>query len=267
MPEGDTIFRTAKTLQLALSGQTVTRFITVLPHLMRIDHDTPVAGRTVDSVTSTGKWLLIRFSGDLILLTHMLMSGSWHIYRPGERWQRRQVDMRIAIETARMTAVAFTVPVAEFHTETTLSQRLAPLGPNILSEGFDLASAVANLESRPELQVADALLSQNLLAGVGNVIKCEVCFTSGVNPFRLVSTLHRTDTEKLVSEAQRLLRASTGHAYRNTTGRLNPAQRLWVYGRAGEPCRRCGATIESRRQTPSGRITFWCPDCQPGAGR
>src|SRR5215470_9069497 len=114
MPEGDTLFRMARTLQIALGGQAVTRFETVLPKLARVDVDTPIAGRTVERVESAGKWLLMRFSGDLTLLTHMLMSGSWHIYRPGERWQRPRDHMRIVIETAPYVAVAFAVPVAEF---------------------------------------------------------------------------------------------------------------------------------------------------------
>jgi len=123
MPEGDTIFRTARTLERALGGQTVTRFETVLPKLARIDCDTPLAGRTVDLVESRGKWLLMHFSGDLVLLTHMLMSGSWHIYRPGEKWQRHRTHMRIVVETPPMLAVAFNVPVAEFHTARSLTRR------------------------------------------------------------------------------------------------------------------------------------------------
>src|SRR5262249_54359373 len=121
MPEGDTLLRTALTLQRVLGGQTVTRFETVLPKLARVDVDTPLAGRTIERVQSAGKWLLMRFSGGLTLLTHMLMSGSWHIYRPGERWQRGRQHMRIVIETPRMIAVAFNVPVAEFHTDDTLA--------------------------------------------------------------------------------------------------------------------------------------------------
>src|SRR5689334_23146635 len=136
MPEGDTIFRTARTLQLAIGGQTVTRFETVLPKLARVDVDTPLAGRTVERVESAGKWLLMRFSGDLVLLTHMLMSGSWHIYRPGERWQRAREHMRIVIATDKMVAVCFGVQVAEFHTGETWRRNKAfsNLGPDLLSE-------------------------------------------------------------------------------------------------------------------------------------
>src|SRR5437762_2957159 len=100
VPEGDTVWRAARTLQRAIGGRVVTRFETVLVKLARVNDDTPVAGRVVEGVESAGKWLVMRFSGDLILLTHMLMSGSWHIYRPGERWKRSRYDMRIVIETA-----------------------------------------------------------------------------------------------------------------------------------------------------------------------
>src|SRR5215207_1087386 len=99
MPEGDTIFRAARTLHRALAGRTVTRFESVFPALSRVDVDTPLAGRTVEGVTSHGKHLLMIFSGDLILRTHMRMNGSWHIYRPGEKWQRPHRDMRVIVET------------------------------------------------------------------------------------------------------------------------------------------------------------------------
>ena len=143
MPEGDTIFRTARTLQRALAGHVVTRFETVLPQLARVHEDTPITGRTVDLVDANGKWLMMHFSGDLILLTHMLMSGSWHIYRPGEPWQRNRYHMRVVIGTAEMLAVAFNVPIAEFHTEKTLGVRLGKLGPDVLSPDFDEAAAIA----------------------------------------------------------------------------------------------------------------------------
>ena len=122
MPEGDTIHRTADTLQRAIGGQVVTRFESVLPKLVRVDADTPLRGRTVERVEARGKHVLIWFSGDLVLRTHMRMNGSWHIYRPGERWQRPHRDMRIVIETAAMHAVAFTVPVAELVTSSELVQ-------------------------------------------------------------------------------------------------------------------------------------------------
>ena len=113
MPEGDTIFRAARTLNRALAGQAVVRFESVYPALTRVHEDTPVTGRTVESVTAAGKHVLMRFAGDLVLRTHMRMSGSWHIYRPGETWRRPRRDMRILIATTPFVAVAFNVPVAD----------------------------------------------------------------------------------------------------------------------------------------------------------
>jgi endonuclease-8 len=267
MPEGDTLFRTARTLQRALGGQVVTRFETVLPKLSRIDVDSPLAGRTVDHVESVGKWLLMRFSGDLILLTHMLMSGSWHIYRPGERWQRPRSSMRIVIETARMVAVAFDVPVAEFHTEAGLQRRpgFNRLGPAVLDADFDAEVAVRNLQSLPALEIGVALLRQSLLAGIGNEFKSEVCFGAAVNPFRLVATLSTHDLRRLVDVARRQMSDNVlqSSAMRRTTRRADPAEGLWVYGRSGQPCRKCGEPVHARRHSTDARLSFWCPRCQP----
>jgi endonuclease-8 len=267
VPEGDTIFRTARTLHRALAGQTVTRFETVLPKLARVDYDTPLAGRTVDSVEARGKWVLMHFSGDLILLTHMLMSGSWHIYRPGEKWQRHHSHMRIVVETPAMLAVAFNVPVAEFHSAASLARRegFNRLGPAPLSPEFDPALAISNLAARPDLELGLALLDQSVLAGLGNVFKSEVAFACALNPFRKVATLTPDQLAGLVATARKFLRANvtetSGH--RRTTGRTDREEFLWVYGRAGQPCRRCATPIESRKHTADGRISFWCPLCQP----
>jgi endonuclease-8 len=137
MPEGDTIHRAADTLQRAIGGQVVTRFESVLAKLNRVDADAPLRGRTIERVEARGKHLLIWFSGDLVLRTHMRMNGSWHIYRPGEPWQRPHRDMRIVIETATMHAIAFSVPVAELITTRALQQSpVEHLGPDPLSERF-----------------------------------------------------------------------------------------------------------------------------------
>jgi endonuclease-8 len=267
MPEGDTIFRTARTLTRALGGQTVTRFETVLPKLERVDYDTPLSGRTVESVESRGKWLLMHFSGDLILLSHMLMSGSWHIYRPGEKWQRHRSHMRIVVETASMIAVAFDVPVAEFHTARSLERRegFNRLGPAPLELDFDADLAVANLAARGHLELGLALLDQTALAGLGNVVKSEVAFACGLNPFRQVATLTAEQLANLVAIARQFLLANvtepSGHR-RTTTHSTQREENLWVYGREGQPCRRCATPIRSQKHTADGRISFWCPVCQ-----
>jgi endonuclease VIII len=274
MPEGDTIFRAARTLNRALAGQVITGFETQLPKLARVEVDSGVTGRTVEKVEAHGKWLLMHFSGDLILLTHMLMSGSWHIYRPGEPWQRRAVDMRVVLKTEKMWAVAFNVPIAEFHTADTLRRRenFRGLGQDVLADDFDPAQAMASLRASSDLEVGVALLRQSVIAGLGNVFKSEVCFATGVNPFRKVSSLSVEELARLVSTSRKFLKANVTEAspdtivtysgMRRTTGRTNEEERLWVYGRGGKPCRVCGTPIESAKSNDA-RISFWCPQCQP----
>ena len=275
MPEGDTIFRAARTLHRALAGQTVTGFESVLPKLERVEVDSRVTGRTIEKVEAHGKWLLFYFSGDLILLTHMLMNGSWHIYRPGERWKRRGIDMRVVIRTEKIHAIAFTVPIAEFHTADSLRRRRVfhQLGPSVLALEYDDAEILRRLRSRPDLAVGEALLTQSLLAGIGNVFKSEICFACNVNPFRTVATLSIGELSCLASTARKFLLANvtdsagdqivTYTGLRRTTGRTDREENLWVYKRRGKSCRRCGAPIESRKQGLDARTTFWCPNCQP----
>jgi endonuclease VIII len=275
MPEGDTIFRAAHTLNRALAGKVVTGFESNLPKLSRVDFDSGIAGRTIREVKAKGKWIIMQFSGDLVLLTHMLMSGSWHIYRPGEPWQRRRIDMRIVVKTDEIWAVAFNVPIAEFHTADTLRRRegFRSIGQDVLSVDFDSSQSVARLRDLAHLEVGVVLLNQSLMAGLGNVFKSEVCFACGVNPFRKIADLKLEEVECLVRTARKFLLANvtaisgnqmvTYTGLRRTTGRANSSERLWVYGRRNEPCRRCGSVIESRKQGIEARISFWCPQCQP----
>jgi endonuclease-8 len=275
MPEGDTIFRAARTLHLALAGHRTTSFESVLPHLTRVDVDESVVGRIVEKVEAHGKWMLIYFSGDLILLSHMLMSGSWHIYRPGEEWKRGRYHMRVVIGTPKILAVAFNVPIAEFHTAETLKRRevFNVLGPSTLAREFDVDTVVARLRARPDLEIGVSLLIQSLLSGIGNVFKSEICFACGINPFRRVASLSEEDLKCLVSQSRKFMLANVSEAsgdkpttyvpWRRTTGRVNPGQRLWVYKRVGEPCRRCGGNVVSRKQGLDARTSFWCPQCQP----
>lgn len=275
MPEGDTIFRTARTLHRALAGRAVERFESVFPQLTRVDADRPVGGRTIDRVTSHGKNLLMSFSGDLVLRTHMRMNGSWHIYRVGERWQRPRHEMRIVLVTDVFEAVAFNVPVAEFGTAAAMKRELAGAGPDLLADNFDPAVALSRLRERRDIEIADALLDQKALAGIGNVYKSEVLFASAVNPFVRVADLADDALEKLIATAMKFMRANVSesspaaivtHAgLRSTTPFGNPAARLWVYGRVGKPCRRCGTPISRVKQGPNARSTYWCEKCQARA--
>jgi endonuclease-8 len=260
VPEGDTIFRAARTLHAALAGRTVIRFESVFPHLTRIDHASPLRGRTIEHVDARGKHLLMRFSGDLIVRTHMRMHGSWHLYRPGERWQRPRADMRIVIATPEYEAVAFSVPVAELTTARGI-QRSVPLrnlGPDILAADFDANNVVAAIQRMADVEIADALLDQSVVAGIGNIFKSESLFVARVNPFARVGELSRDNLVRVVDAAHRLMRASTTR--RRAAG-------FAVYGRSGRPCRRCRTQISRRLQGEHARVTYWCERCQASNSR
>lgn len=272
MPEGDTIFRSARTLNRALAGRTVTAFESVYPALTRIDHSTPVAGRTVAAVTARGKHLLMSFSGDLILHTHMRMNGTWHVYKPGERWRMPKHDMRVRVATASYEAIAFNVPVAEFLTADTLRRHelIQSLGPDLTDPAFDPEDVRRRLATIPNTELHDALLNQRVIAGIGNVLKSETLFVARLNPFATAGQLTAEDFDRLMAAARRLMTmnitesASIPRAYgRATTGSLDRRANLFVYGRAGKACRRCGTAIAMKKTGADARLTYWCARCQP----
>jgi endonuclease-8 len=279
MPEGDTIFRTARALGRALAGKQITKFLSTYPLLTRFNDDMPLAGQTIEQVESRGKWLLIHFSGGATLATHMLMSGSWHIYKPGERWQQPRGNMRILIENSEYVAVGFRVPVAKMlkPQELARSTKIPPPEIDVLNENFNAGEVLRRMNACADEEIADILLHQEVMAGVGNVFKSEVCFVTGVNPFSKVNSLEHEKLTALIAAAQRLVAANVledsgetivtyGGRKRRTTHEADPGASLWVYGRAGEPCRRCGEAIRRRIQGPDARVTFWCARCQPMIG-
>lgn len=279
MPEGDTIYRAARALQKALGGKVVTEFDTGLAKLASVNDDTPLVGRTVEKVEARGKWCLIFFSGDLILVTHMLMSGTWHIYRAGETWWQPKNRMRVAVTCGDYQAVAFNVPIAEFHTARSLERnsQIPRLGPDVLADEFSIAAGVRALRERavshPTDEIAVVLLNQRVLAGLGNVYKSEVAFAAGVNPFRQMSTITDREMTAMIEASHKYMKANvldgggdsivTYTGNRRTTHAMDRSDRLWVYGRQGQECRRCGAGILMRKQGEQARPTYWCPSCQP----
>src|ERR1700678_667885 len=276
MPEGDTIFRTARALGRALLAKPVTGFRSTYPLLTRFNDDTPLIGQTVQSVDSRGKWLLIQFSGGGTLATHMLMSGSWHIYRHGEQWQRPRDHMRILLENSDYVAVGFSVPVAKMMRAQELARalRIPPGMIDVLSAEFDANEVARRVRAHGGEEIGDVLLHQGVIAGVGNVFKSEICFVTATNPFCKVADLDSERIAFLVATSRKLVKANVledsgdlivtyGGRQRRTTHESDPSASLWVYGRQGDPCRHCGELIRRRMQGPDARVTFWCPCCQP----
>jgi endonuclease VIII len=280
MPEGDSIFRAARTLHRAMAGRVVTKFESVYPALTRVAEDHPVEGRTIESVTSRGKHLLMTFSGDLVLHTHMRMNGSWHVYPAGSRWQRPLRDMRVVVATEKAVAVGFNIPVAELLTARDMARHkdLTALGPDVLgdvghgeaSQRFDTGEVIRRMRARERDAIGDVLLNQRVIAGIGNIFKSEILFLARVDPFRPVASLPDSLLDSILRIAREQLAANVKTASQTptrtggirTTRSLNPNVNLWVYGRGGKPCRNCGAPIQARKTGVDARLTYWCPECQ-----
>ena len=270
MPEGDTLFRTAAGLRPYLVGRRVSGARTggpgAVPQIERI------VGREITAVDALGKNLLVRFDNGLEIRTHLQMNGSWHRYRPGEPWRRPPARARLVIEVPGAVAVCFDAPVVELLEQRaeSIHPSLGRLGPDLLAPDFDAGKAVRGLRdpSRAATPIGEALVDQRALAGIGNVYKSEVLWLEHVAPSALVADLGDSTVGRLVATAHRLLRANAdrgGGPQRVTTGADRRAMGpLYVYGRAGRPCRRCGTPISSARQGRElPRTTYWCPVCQP----
>ena len=261
MPEGDTLHRTAIGLAPHLVGRPVSaaRVRAGGPQIQR------VIGATITSVEAVGKNLLIRFDNGLELRTHLRMNGSWHRYRPGERWRRPAGRARLVLEVPGAVAVCFDAPVIElFETRAeAIHPTLSRLGPDLLDSDWspdDAAEARRRLRdpSRTGLTISAALLDQRALAGIGNIWRNETLFHERVDPWARLSDLDDATVDRLIATAGRLLRASVALA----PGR----QPMAVYRRVGRPCRRCGTLVRSAPlsgEVP--RTTYWCPTCQPSA--
>lgn len=266
MPEGDTVWNTAQVLQRALAGATLTGSDLRVPALATAD----LRGWTVMESACRGKHLLLRLLSPagrpLTLHSHLRMDGSWRVYGPDERWRGGPAhQIRVVLRTAGAVAVGFhvhelaLVPTADEHR---LVGHLGPdlLGPPDAPGGWDPAEAARRLRSQPDRPIAEALLDQRNLAGIGNLYKCELLFLRGVSPWAPVSTVD--DIDRMVRLAQRLLASNQGRWTQSTTGALRRGETTYVYGRRAAPCRRCGTPIEKLEQAD--RVTYWCPRCQPG---
>ena len=252
MPEGDTVFRTAATLRDALIGRTLTRCDVRVPRYANVD----VSGHRVDEVISRGKHLFIRV-GPASIHSHLKMDGSWRV-TPRDRPPRPAYKIRILLEAGDVAAAGVDLGILEILERSGDMDCVAHLGPDLLGEDWDARRAAANLAADPDRPLADALLDQRVMAGVGNVYCNELCFLFGRLPTSPVSAL--TDPLRVAIRARDMLWANRLRISRTTTGNTRPGQELWVYGRGGQSCRRCGTRI--CRDDQSERISYWCPSCQ-----
>ena len=272
MPEGDTIFRAARTLRAALDGATVVDVRTAVAQITRLG-PRRLVGQTIDRIEPRGKHLLIGFApSEMVLHTHLGMNGSWHLYKAGQRWRKAPHLARFAMEAeadgARWSAVCFIPSTCELLSAQQVATHpiLTSLGPDALDEQVDMVEARRRLDSDPTRAIGDALLDQRILAGVGNVYKNEVLFIHGVDPWAAVGDVPEETRDALLETSRRLLNVNVAPDARGriTTGAPvgTIADRFYVYGKARRPCRRCGTPIAAGRQGDLARPTFWCPRCQ-----
>jgi len=259
MPEGDTVWNTARVLERALVGDVLTGSDFRVPQLAVSD----LTGWTVVESVSRGKHLLLRLAKDeraMSLHSHLRMDGSWRAFGPHERWSGRPAHLiRVVLRTARSVAVGYhlhelaLIPTAAEHT------LLDHLGPDLLGPDWDPDEAVRRIAAKPEASIAEALLDQRNLAGIGNLYKAETLFLRGLWPWTPVADVD--DLAGAVKLAQKLVAANRGRWTQTTTGSLRRGETSYVYGRRAQPCRRCGTAIRKAEQDE--RVTYWCPRCQP----
>jgi endonuclease-8 len=252
MPEGDTVWHTAATLRDALAGKALTRCDIRVPRYAAID----LTGQTVDDVTSRGKHLFIRV-GEASIHSHLKMDGSWRVH-PVTKPSRAGHRIRIILEAGDVQAAGIDLGVLEVLKRHSDMDVVAHLGPDLLGDDWDPRTAAANLAADPGRPLAETLLDQRVMAGVGNVYCNELCFVTGHLPTTPVGEVK--DPLRMVQRARDMLWLNRSRWSRSTTGDTRRGRELWVYDRAGRECRRCGTAIESDRS--GDRISFWCPVCQ-----
>ncbi|HWH98571.1 MAG TPA: DNA-formamidopyrimidine glycosylase family protein [Pseudolysinimonas sp.] len=258
MPEGDTVWKTAKAQHAALAGLVLDKTDFRIPRFATVD----LAGETVLEVVSRGKHLFHRV-GEFSIHSHLKMEGTWRTFAPREKWSKPAYLARAVLDAPGVQAVGFELGVLEVIKTTREEDVVGHLGPDLLGPDWDAVDAARRLAEHPEVPVYVALLDQRNLAGIGNVYANEICFLRGVLPTRPVG--ETPDLPAVVDLAERMLQANKDRWTRSTTGDLRPGQTSWVYGRKGRPCRRCGTRLlsgELGRLEGQERVVTWCPRCQ-----
>lgn len=262
MPEGDTVHLAARRLNLALAGRTLLAGSELRVPAFATSH---LPGRRVGSVDARGKHILFRLDDDLVLHTHFKMEGSWHLYRSGSRWRGPAFEVRAVLVTDEWNAVGYRLAVVELLEPQEAEAALAYLGPDVLGDDWNETEAIRRMQDRPDATIAEALLDQSVMAGPGNVYKSEICFLAGVHP---LTRIRDVDVDTVVSLTKRTMEANRATGSQVTTGDPRPGRSRWVYGRGGQPCRRCRTRIQRAEHEWKSvrRVTYWCPSCQPAAG-
>jgi endonuclease-8 len=259
MPEGDVVWRVARQLHEALAGRVLTVSDFRVPRYATTD----LTGRRVIEARPRGKHLMVRVEGGVTVHTHLKMEGAWRISPAAGRWPPRDHRVRLVLANRDWLAAGYRLGIVEVLTTAREDRVTGHLGPDLLGPDWDAAEAVRRLTADPVRAIGEALLDQRNLAGIGNLYKSETLFLRGVSPWQPADEV--PGLPELVELARRLLDANKARVGQVTTGDPARGAQTWVYGRAGQPCRRCRTVIRRADQgrVLEERITFWCPACQP----
>jgi endonuclease-8 len=263
MPEGHTIHRAARRLASVLVGNRLERVAARGHHLVAAKTEERLRGATVTGVEARGKHLLVHTDNGWSVHSHLRMDGVWHLYRKGERWRKSRTRAWLVLGSGDWDAVNFDGPILELHRTEDLMRDpvLTELGPDILVEPVDDADYLRRMRRNDHREIGDAVLQQRIVAGIGNIYKAESLYLAGIDPWRRVRDVSDDDLVRIREIATRIMHDGVLDARAITyTGPGRPGQ--WVYGRAGQACRKCRTRIESRKQGEDQRVTFWCPRCQ-----
>ncbi|MEM9257447.1 MAG: DNA-formamidopyrimidine glycosylase family protein [Pseudomonadota bacterium] len=259
MPEGDTLFRVARQISAQICGKRI-EAARGRPELQRARE---LSGHRLAKAQARGKHLLLDFDNSLSVHSHLGMTGSWHIYPRGERWRKPAQRAALALRFDTHDLVCFSPKRIELNTTARIHRdpMLLSLGPDLLAADFDEEEALRRLRRCNALPMGEALMAQQLVAGIGNVYKSEILFINRIDPFCPVAELDDESLRQCLRSARRYLRRNLEGVRRQFRGSTY-GDRLWVYRRQGMPCLECGATIRMRRQGETARSTYYCPSCQ-----
>ena len=260
MPEGDTVWLTAKRLRAALAGSQLVTADLRVPALATAD----LTGATTLDVVPRGKHVLMRFDLGLTLHSHLRLDGTWRLARSGERTSGGTPhEIRVVLTTDAWRAVGYRIHDLALLPTSEEAHLVGHLGPALLGADWDPDEAVRRLRTQPDREIGDALLDQRNLAGIGNLYKAETLYLRGLSPWTRVADV--PDLSAVVRLAHRLMSANRESGLQVTTGNTRRGERNYVFERSRRPCRRCGTPILVTKQgdPPYDRLTYWCPRCQP----
>lgn len=264
MPEGDTVFRTARRLHQALAGQALTVCDLRWGDAATLD----LTGRDTLAVVARGKHILHRVDGGWTIHSHLRMEGSWRVLAARDATPRRLADpaIRSVVGDLDWTCLGIRLGMLDAVPTAAEDRLVGHLGPDVLGRDWDAAAALANVRADPTRPLGEALLDQRNLAGIGTMYAAESLFLQRLHPWTAVGDLPAETIAALLDRAARLLRANVEHAVQSTTGSRRRGEEKYAHGRSGLPCRRCGDTVRvwPIGAPPRDRTVFYCPGCQGG---